>query len=99
MVTGAAGFMGSHLVSSLLEMGHRVVALDDLSGGFLDNVEDEAEFVEGSVVDSAVVEPLFAMPVREVRVSIGRRTDSRGEPCGRVRCSLFPGSAVSSSRR
>lgn len=60
MVTGIAGFVGSHLASYLLEKGHRVIALDDLSGGFLDNVEDEAEFVEGSVVDSAVVESLFA---------------------------------------
>ena len=98
-MTGAAGFMGSHLVSAILGMGHRVVALDELSGGFLDNVEDEAEFVEGSVVDSAVVESLFVMPVREVRVSIGRRTDSPGEPCDRVRRSLFPGCSVCSSRR
>ena len=33
LVTGAAGFMGSHLVDSLLDDGHEVLSLDDLSGG------------------------------------------------------------------
>ena len=59
LVTGAAGFMGSHLVDELLARGHTVVALDDLSGGFRDNVNPQAEFVEGSVVDQALVARLF----------------------------------------
>jgi UDP-glucose 4-epimerase len=34
LVTGGAGFMGSHVAEHLLRMGHKVVVLDDLSGGF-----------------------------------------------------------------
>ena len=59
LVTGAAGFMGSHVVDHVIGMGHEVIALDDLSGGFRDNVNPKATFVEGSVVDQAVIDRLF----------------------------------------
>lgn len=59
LITGAAGFIGSHVAGALVRMGHRVIALDDLSGGFADNVPAEAEFVEGSVADHALVERVF----------------------------------------
>ncbi len=51
--------MGSHVAAHLLEIGHEVVILDDLSGGFLDNVPDGAEFVKGSILDTECVERLF----------------------------------------
>ena len=60
LVTGAAGFIGSHVAESLIAAGHDVVALDDLSGGFSDNVPTGARFVEGSVVDEELVKSLFA---------------------------------------
>ena len=60
LVTGAAGFIGSHVCTHLLKQGHRVVGLDDLSGGFRDYVPGGVEFVEGSVTDTELVKKLFA---------------------------------------
>jgi UDP-glucose 4-epimerase len=60
LVTGGAGFIGSHLAEQLLEAGHDVVILDDLSGGFLDNVPQAANFVHGSVLDHELLRRLFA---------------------------------------
>src|SRR5436190_24102886 len=59
LVTGAAGFIGSHVTDHLLNLGHRVVALDDLSGGYKDIVPKGAHFVEGSVLDHALLDSLF----------------------------------------
>jgi len=59
LVTGGAGFIGSHTVDTLLEMGHRVVVLDDLSGGFAQNVLEKATFIEGSILDHNLIEDLF----------------------------------------
>ena len=60
LVTGGAGFIGSHVVDHLVGAGRRVVVLDDFSGGFADNVHPEAECVEGSIVDPTLVDGLFA---------------------------------------
>jgi UDP-glucose 4-epimerase len=59
LVTGGAGFMGSHVADDLIRMGHRVVVLDDLSGGFEENIPKEAIFVHGSIVDNEMVNSLF----------------------------------------
>src|SRR5947209_6838617 len=59
LVTGGAGFMGSHVVDHLLRLGHKVVVLDDLSGGFEDNVPAGCEFVRGSVLDHELIDTLF----------------------------------------
>ena len=64
LVTGGAGFLGSHVVEALLRRGERVVVLDDLSGGFAENVPPDAALVQGSILDSARVNRIF----REHRV-------------------------------
>jgi UDP-glucose 4-epimerase len=59
LVTGGAGFIGSHVAERLLDLGHSVVVLDDLSGGFIENVPKAAEFIRGSVVDNTLLSRLF----------------------------------------
>ncbi len=60
LITGGAGFIGSHLAEVLLARGDRVIALDDLSTGRLDNLRDALghpafRFIEASVCDTRVV--------------------------------------------
>ena len=59
LVTGGAGFIGAHVTNELIQLGHEVVVLDDLSGGFEENVNAKAKFVKGSILDNALVEKLF----------------------------------------
>jgi UDP-glucose 4-epimerase len=59
LVTGAAGFIGSHVADHCLELGMEVVATDDLSGGFRENVPDGAVWVEGDLRDAGFVESLW----------------------------------------
>src|SRR6476620_795770 len=60
LVTGGAGFIGSHVAKHCLEMGHEVVVLDDLSGGFVDHLPDNVTFIEGTINDENLVNQLFA---------------------------------------
>ncbi len=59
LVTGGAGFIGSHVARHCLALGHTVVVLDDLSGGFQDNVPEGTTFVQGSVTDAELIQRLF----------------------------------------
>jgi len=59
LITGGAGFIGSHVAKCCLDRGHDVVVLDDLSGGFPENVPQGAEFVKGSIIDAPLVNELF----------------------------------------
>lgn len=59
LVTGGAGFIGTHTTKELIKSGHLVVVLDDLSGGFEKNIPPEAIFVKGSITDYQLLEKLF----------------------------------------
>ena len=56
LVTGGAGFIGSHVAKQLIESGYKVVIIDDLSGGFIENIPDKAMFIEGSVLDETLID-------------------------------------------
>jgi UDP-glucose 4-epimerase len=49
LVTGIAGLLGSHLADELISQGHEVTGVDDLSGGFRENVPKEARFILGDL--------------------------------------------------
>jgi UDP-glucose 4-epimerase len=59
LVTGVAGFMGSHLADALLLRGYSVVGIDNLLGGYIENVPDGVEFHNIDLADLNAVKPLF----------------------------------------
>jgi UDP-glucose 4-epimerase len=59
LVTGAAGFIGSHVADHCLALGFKVTATDNLSGGFRENVPAAAEFIEGDLRDPGFVTSLW----------------------------------------
>ena len=61
LITGGAGFIGSHLADRLLARGDQVILVDDLSTGRLSNIEhvngrSDLEFVLGSILDADLVD-------------------------------------------
>ena len=52
LVTGGAGFIGSHIVDALVECGHGVVVVDNLATGFIDNVNPAVKFYKTSILDA-----------------------------------------------
>ena len=64
VVTGGAGFIGSHLAEELVNRGYHVIILDDLSTGKRENIEvllkrDDVEFIQGSITDLRLLRELF----------------------------------------
>ena len=58
LVTGGAGFIGSHIASALVESGARVRVLDDLATGHRQNIDEiggKVDFIEGSVADEKLL--------------------------------------------
>ena len=60
LVTGGCGFIGSHLVDRLVELGHDATALDDLSTGGREHLNPRAALIEGSVTDAGLVDSASA---------------------------------------
>ena len=60
LVTGGAGFIGSHISQALVTRGHRVRVVDSFVTGYQRNIRDGVEFVEGDVADPAVAARVVA---------------------------------------
>ena len=65
VVTGGAGFIGSHITEEMVRRGWRVIIIDDLSSGKIENVqhllkESQVDFVRGSISDLPLLQNLFA---------------------------------------
>ena len=74
LVTGGAGFIGSHVVDAYLAGGHEVVVLDDLSTGKRENLNAKARFVHASILDAAAThlirrERFDVVPVTSVKTT------------------------------
>jgi UDP-glucose 4-epimerase len=59
LITGVAGFMGSHLADEFIKRGHHVVGIDNLIGGYYENIPDEVEFYEKDLGDLDSVADYF----------------------------------------
>lgn len=60
LVTGGAGFIGAHVAIELIALGHHVIILDDLSGGFEKNIPKGAVFIRGSITNHKLLEKIFS---------------------------------------
>lgn len=59
LVTGGAGFIGSHIVDELINSNYQVVVLDNLSGGFTRNINPKAIFIKGSINNQKLLKSIF----------------------------------------
>ncbi len=66
LVTGGAGYIGGHVVASLIREGEQVVVIDDLSTGRAEIVPDGVELVVGSILDTAALDEAFSHGVTGV---------------------------------
>ena len=77
IVTGGAGFIGSHVVEALVARGDEVLVLDDLSSGRRENVSSAAELVAGDIRDDAAVREVFARHRPEACLHFAAQADVR----------------------
>lgn len=103
LVTGGAGFIGSHIVDSFLAQGHPVVVIDDLSTGDASRLPPGARFVKGDIRDAALKELLAAERIEtvfhlaaqvDVRKSVADPVgDAEVNVLGTIRLALAAGAA------
>ena len=77
LVTGGAGFIGSHLVDGLIEAGHEVAVVDDLTTGKAHNVNPDARMYQVNITDRDALEEVFAQVRPEVVNHHAARTSVR----------------------
>jgi UDP-glucose 4-epimerase len=77
LVTGAAGFIGSHVVDALLARGDDVVSVDNLATGRRERVQEGAQFEEADIRDGSVLTELFGNAQPEVCFHLAAQADVR----------------------
>lgn len=77
LITGGAGFIGSHLVDKLIEKGYRVSVIDDLSAGKKNNLNPKSKFYKIDIRDSSKVFNVFKIEKPEVVFHYAARIDAR----------------------
>jgi UDP-glucose 4-epimerase len=77
LVTGGAGFIGSHLVDKLIEKGHQTFVVDNLSTGKKENLNPEAEFIQSDITDSSKIEKIFENKKPEIVYHLAAQIDVR----------------------
>jgi len=76
LVTGGAGFIGSHLVDALIERGHRVVVIDNLSTGKRENINEKAKFYKIDIC-SPKIEEIFKKEKPEIVFHLAAKINVR----------------------
>ena len=77
LVTGGAGFIGSHVVDQLINKGHAVVILDNLVTGRKENINAKAKFIQKDLVNYAEVEKVFEDEQPEIVYHLAAQIDVR----------------------
>ncbi len=77
LVTGGAGFIGSHVADTMLQEGHTVTVIDDLSTGKAGNLPPSGSFVEADIRDAAVVEKLWKEQKFDAMMHLAAQMDVR----------------------
>jgi UDP-glucose 4-epimerase len=84
LVTGGAGYIGSALVEKLISLGHEVKVIDDLSNGFIENINQKAEYLNGSILN----DELLSRAVKDVEAVFHLAAKIRVEE-GEVKPNLY----------
>jgi UDP-glucose 4-epimerase len=79
MVTGGAGFLGSHVVDRLIELGHEVLVVDNLSTGSLNNVNPRARFIQADIRHS--LDPVISLGTPEVVIHLAAQVSVPASIC------------------
>jgi UDP-glucose 4-epimerase len=77
LVTGGAGFIGSHIVDRLVELGHRVAIVDDLSTGIRGNLNEAASFHEADIRDAERIRAVFEAERPDLVYHLAAQSDVR----------------------
>jgi UDP-glucose 4-epimerase len=77
LLTGGAGFIGSHVADELIAKGNRIVIIDNLSTGFEQNINPESKFIKADITDFKKIEKIFAEELPEIVYHFAAQIDVR----------------------